>query len=204
MWFVSRWLQNVTNFGEFDSCSFTCTHPLGTITNQRWTKMLWSVLQPMKHLCFLSLHHRGLASLTVVHSRAHIHLGLSRIKDEPKCYGQCYDQWNTFASFLYTIEVWRVWQSFIHVHTPTRDCHESKMSQNVMVSVTTNETPLLPFSAQSKQNIYIPKVVVCSKKTPEAFSFTKISMIEGWYRSSCKNICTSSTHKEQLDFPRYN
>jgi hypothetical protein len=99
---------------------------------------------------------------------------------------------------------WRVGQSFIHVHAPTRDCHESKMSQNAMVSVTTNETPLLPFSARSRQNIYIPKVAVYSKKTPEALSFTEISVIEGWYRLGCKNICTSSTHKEQLDFPRYN
>ncbi len=42
MWFVSRWLQNVTNFGESDSRSFTCTHPLGTVMNQRLAKMLWS------------------------------------------------------------------------------------------------------------------------------------------------------------------
>jgi hypothetical protein len=69
------------------------------------------------------------------------------------------------------------------------------MSKNVMVSVMTNETPLLPFSARSRQNIYIPRVAVCSKKTPEALSFTEISVIEGWYRSGCKNICTSSTHK---------
>jgi hypothetical protein len=53
------------------------------------------------------------------------------------------------------------------------------MSQNVMVSVTTNETPLLPFSAQSKQNIYISKAAVCSKKTPEAFNFTEILVIKG-------------------------
>jgi hypothetical protein len=78
------------------------------------------------------------------------------------------------------------------------------MNQNAMVSVTTNETPLFPFSARSRQNIYIPKVAVCSKKTPEALSFTEISVIEGWYGLGCKNIFTSSTHKEQLDFPRYN
>ncbi len=55
----SRWLQNVTNFCKFDNRSFTCMHPPGIVTNRRWAKMLWSVLRPMKHLCFLSLHDRG-------------------------------------------------------------------------------------------------------------------------------------------------
>jgi hypothetical protein len=59
MWFVSRWVQNVTNFFGSDSRSFACTHPPGTVTNRRWAKMLRSMLRPMKHLCFLSLHDRG-------------------------------------------------------------------------------------------------------------------------------------------------
>jgi hypothetical protein len=101
-------------------------------------------------------------------------------------------------------KIFWVRQSFIRVHAPTQDRHESKMSQNALVSVTTNETPLFPFSARLRQNIYIPKVVVRSRKTLEALSFTDISVIEGWYGSPCKNICASSTHKEQLDFPLYN
>ncbi len=115
-----------------------------------------------------------------------------------KCDVICFSMGSKCYKFL------RVGQSFIHVHAPTQDRHESKMNQNAMVSVTTNETPLFPFSARSRQNIYIPKVAVCSKKTPEALSFTEISVIEGWYGLGCKNIFTSSTHKEQLDFPRYN
>jgi hypothetical protein len=98
----------------------------------------------------------------------------------------------------------RVRQSFIRVHAPTRDRHESKMSQNALVSITTNETPLFPFFAPSRQNIYIPKVAVRSRKTSKALSFTEISVIEGWYGAPCKNICASSTHKEQLNFPLYN
>jgi hypothetical protein len=59
MWFIFRWLQNVTIFCEFDNRSFTCMHPPGIVTNRRWAKMLWSMLRPMKHLCFLSLHDRS-------------------------------------------------------------------------------------------------------------------------------------------------
>jgi hypothetical protein len=92
-----------------------------------------------------------------------------------KCDVICFSMGSKCYKFL------QVGKSFICMHAPTRDRHESKMSQNAVVSVTTNETPLFPFSARLRQNIYIPKVAVCSKKTPEALSFTEISVIKGWY-----------------------
>jgi hypothetical protein len=75
-----------------------------------------------------------------------------------KCDVICFSMGSKCYKFL------RVGQSFICVHAPTRDRHESKMSQNVVVSVTTNETPLFPFSARSRQNINIPKVAVAQRK----------------------------------------